>query len=158
VVANNSVRNDPLTLRAALASNFTTSSATFVNTNLTFTAAANTKYVVRFVGSGSNDTNSSGARFTLVLPASATMKVVERCQTTAANASTSALLSASADVGVNCWANATGGTAAWATLDGTVTIGATAGAVTVQSLATTSGTVTINAGSYLEVVQVGPSL
>ena len=139
----------------ALASTYTNATTSYTNTNLSLNLAANTTYRINSVLSGSNNTASSGAQFTVTAPTGSTVTVYARGQGAATNATNAGLLASSGSNSPTFWANTTGGTPGWVLLDGTITTGGTAGALTVQGKAVTSGTLTVNAGSYLSGTLVG---
>ena len=140
---------------AYLTSNFTTSSTTAVNTNLTFTVAANTSYVVDVYGTANKGISATGMKLAFTAPSGATISGVQygggALLTTALVPS---LITALSTLGT---AFATGiGITVPFQAHFTITNGANAGSVTMQAATVTSNTATIFSGTSMTWTKTSP--
>lgn len=132
---------------AALTSNFTTTSVTAVSTNLTFAIAANEKYVVDIEGTCSKAVSNTGLKFAIATPAGCTISGIQYAGGATLVAPVPSIISAINTLGATC---ATGiGVVVPFRIHVTVTNGANAGNITLQTATVTSNTVTIYAGTSM---------
>jgi hypothetical protein len=134
-----------------LLSDFTTSSTTAANTNLTFNLGANEVRRIMINGTCSK-VGTTGLKLAIGAPTGATIKATQNSSSNAISTSAISVISA---------INTLGGTINTATgvempfrIEGVITNSTTAGAVTLQVATVTSGAVTIYAGTILSVGKV----
>jgi hypothetical protein len=135
-----------------LISDFNTTSTTGANSNLTFNLGANEVRRIMIAGTCSKATSSTGLKVGIAAPTGATLKASVYGQLNTINATSNSILSA---------INTLSGTmnTAIATempfrIEGVITNGSTAGAVTLQLATVTSNTATIYAGTVMSVTKV----
>jgi len=135
-----------------LISDFNTTSTTGANSNLTFNLGANEVRRIMIAGTCSKATSSTGLKVGIAAPTGATIKASVYGQLNTINATSNSILTA---------INTLSGTmnTAIATempfrIEGVITNGSTAGAVTLQLATVTSNTATIYAGTVMSVTKV----
>lgn len=133
----------------ALTSNFTTSSTTATNTNLTFPIAANEKFKVRVTGTASKATSATGLKLAIAAPTGCTITGVQYGGgATLAAPLIPSLISAINTLGTTF---ATGiNVQVGFVLEFVVTNNSTAGDITLQAATVTSNTLTIYAGTSMQ--------
>lgn len=133
----------------ALTANFTTSSTTATNTNLTFPIAANEKFKVRVTGTASKAISATGLKLAIAAPTGCTITGVQYGGgVTLAAPLVPSLISAINTLGTTF---ATGiGVQVGFVLEFVVTNSSTAGNITLQAATVTSNTLTIYAGTSMQ--------
>ena len=122
-----------------------TTGQALIGSPLQFAVGANQTWAFQ-ISVYDSSSSAAGDEFGWLLPSSGTVVSTGWAQTTGATAGTFDIIKASATAGV---ANATAGGYAVYTASGTITTGATAGAIVFQFLKVTSGTAILKAGSVL---------
>jgi hypothetical protein len=134
-----------------LTSDFTTSSTTAANTNLTFNLGANEVRRIMINGTCSK-VGTTGIKLAIGAPTGATIKATQISNLNTINASANSIISAINTLGGTI--NTVSSTEMPFRIEGIITNGSTAGAVTLQAATVTSGAVTIYAGTLLSVTKV----
>jgi hypothetical protein len=134
-----------------LTSDFTTSNTTATNTNLTFNLGANEVRRIMINGTCSK-VGTTGIKLAIGAPTGATIKATQIANLNTINASANSIISAINTLGGTI--NTVSATEMPFRIEGIITNGSTAGAVTLQAATVTSGAVTIYAGTLLSVTKV----
>ena len=134
-----------------LLSDFTTSSTSATNTNLTFNLGANEVRRIMINGTCSK-VGTTGLKLAIGAPTGATIKATQNSSSNAINTSAISVISAINSLGGTI--NTVTGVEMPFRIEGVITNGANAGAVTLQVATVTSGAVTIYAGTILSVGKV----
>lgn len=144
----------PVTAKAyTLANNFTTASNTAVDTNLGFTAKPNTIYSVKIIGSQSKGTANTGIKMQVTAPTGSTISGSWfRGVTAPGTALQQEQITAINTLSSNVFGNATN-TVFIFRAEFFISIGSTGGDVKLAAAAVTSGTLTIYAGTGMDVVE-----
>lgn len=145
---------------AWLASAYTNATTSFTNTNLVLNLAAATTYRVTFIGSGFNNTGTSGAAFTFVIgdATGCTMRFNWSGATTAATALTSGTTTSSGAASPTFWNTAAGSIREWVSEEGIIGGCTNATTIRVQGEAITSGTITLDSFASLKIEKLGGAL
>ena len=135
-----------------LISDFNTTSTTGANSNLTFNLGANEVRRLMIAGTCSKATSSTGLKVGIAAPTGATLKASVYGQLNTINATANSILSAINTLSGTM--NTAVGTEMPFRIEGIITNGSTAGAVTLQLATVTSNTATIYAGTVMSVTKV----
>ena len=135
-----------------LISDFNTTSTTGANSNLTFNLGANEVRRIMIAGTCSKATSSTGLKVGIAAPTGATLKASVYGQLNTINATANSILSAINTLSGTM--NTAIGTEMPFRIEGVITNGSTAGAVTLQLATVTSNTATIYAGTVMSVTKV----
>jgi hypothetical protein len=146
---NNKANNDTTTFY--LTSDFTTSNTTATNTNLTFNLGANEVRRIMINGTCSK-VGTTGIKLAIGAPTGATIKATQNSSGNAINTAAVTVISAINTLGGTI--NTASGVEMPFRIEGIITNGSTAGAVTLQAATVTSGGITIYAGTILSIGRV----
>lgn len=130
-----------------------TTGQTLIGTPLQFTVGANQVWAFE-VAFADSSSSGAGIEYGITAPSGATFISVGGGQTTGPTAWSADVLTASATAGVATATAATGATYAEYQTQGTITTGATAGAVIFDFLKVTSGKAIIKAGAYITAYRI----
>ena len=134
---------------AYLGSDFTTSSTTAVNTNLSIAVAANTAYRIMISGSASKATSSTGMKISIGAPTGTTIKATASLGSNAISTIVNSFITSINSLGSTF---ATGvGVEVPFRVEGILVTGANAGTITLQGATVTSNTATIYASTLMTI-------
>lgn len=139
---------------AKLSSNFTTTSTTATNTNLSFAIGANESYYVTIEGSASKASTSTGMKVAISAPSGCTISGEAFLTNNASTALVPSFITAINTLGSTFATSA--GTQVAFRLTFQVTNGSTAGNITLQAATVTSNTATIYAGTRMSWMKANP--